>query len=87
MTDNEIYKAIGAISEKVNTILQQLDAFTLQKHKENKEVIDESEAGIVEVAGVAADEDDALAEIADLINEQSEAICELAEIITNLKEE
>jgi hypothetical protein len=87
MTDNEIYKSINAVSQKVNSILKQLDTFTLQKHQENKDVIDENQTGVVEVAEVAAEEDSALAEIANLLSEQNEAICELAEIITSLKEE
>jgi methyl-accepting chemotaxis protein len=86
MTYNEIFKAINAVSNKVNHVSQQLDAFTLQKHKENKDIIDENESGMVEIAEMASNGDDALAEIADLINEQSEAICELAEVVTNLIE-
>lgn len=69
MSETQMYQAINAVSQKVNTISRQLDGFTLIKHKENSDRIGDDESGIVDVADLVSEQNDAILELADIVSE------------------
>lgn len=70
--NSEIAKAINTLSKRLFNVEQKLEKFLLDKHNENKERIEVSDGGIIDMA--------------ETISLHDEVICELAEVISNIVE-
>jgi methyl-accepting chemotaxis protein len=77
MTDLTINKRFNEISNRINEITQQLDNYTVQKHQDNRKVIDVNANGIDDLAEVTDIGLTALDELTDYIASLEERIAAL----------
>lgn len=68
----EILKAINTLSKRLFSVEQELEKFLLDKHNKNKERIETSDGGIMDMA--------------ETISLHDEVLCELAEVVSNIVE-
>ena len=65
-------KAINNLSKRLNDVEYKLESFLLSKHKENKEAIEISDGGIVDLAEMLSVHDEAIAELAEMVAAEKE---------------
>jgi methyl-accepting chemotaxis protein len=82
--NNEIAKALNALSVKINELARRIDVFFNSRCDTNKEYIGDNTSGIIDLANVSSEFDGAITEMAELLSEQDVAITELAETINSL---
>lgn len=70
--DMQILKAINNVSKRLNEVECKLESFLLDKHEENKEAINISDGGIVDIAEILSIHDEAIAELAEMIAAREE---------------
>lgn len=68
MLDKETAKAIQALNLKIYKLQKQIEAFYMDRHKENAIKIETDESGILEIADSVSAHDDAILELAEIIS-------------------
>jgi methyl-accepting chemotaxis protein len=72
MNEIRIYQAINAVSQRVNNVQKLLDRLTLAKHQENADKITEDESGMIDIAELIDEQNDAILELADIVSQMAE---------------
>lgn len=70
--DAEVAKALNKILKRLNEVELKMEQFLLSKYHENKESINLTEVGIMDVADVLSVHDEAIEELAEIVAEMSE---------------
>lgn len=68
----QIYKAINAVSNRLNEVNYKLDTLIQYLDKENKDNINLNAGGLNEIADITSTHDEAIAELAELVGGESE---------------
>ena len=56
--NEETAKAINALSNKVNDMIERLDNFLVDKHNENKQSIEDTDMAVMELAELISKEEE-----------------------------
>lgn len=70
--DAEVAKALNKILKRLNEVELKMEQFLLSKYHENKESINLTEVGIMDMADVLSVHDEAIEELAEIVAEMSE---------------
>lgn len=70
--DKNTAKAINEVSKKVNDIQRRLDAFFNDRCDENKESVNITDGGVIDIAELLSLHNDAIIELADIVSELAE---------------
>ena len=70
--NKEIIKVFNNLSKRLFRVEKKLETFLLDKHYQNKEKIETSDGGIMDIA--------------DILSLHDEVICELAEVLSSIVE-
>lgn len=67
-----IYKAINAVSQKVNEIQKRLDDYLGNRCDANEKNLDTTDGGLMDVANILSSHDEAITELASIVSNMSE---------------
>lgn len=72
--ETAIYKAINAVSQKVNEIQKRLDDYLGNRCDANEKSIDITDGGLMDVANILSSHDEAITELASVVSNMSEEL-------------